>query len=236
MKWWTRLNYSLQEQPKRELTYWRAELKKSERKKKNMIDPQKRYGFVRDVEADLLDELALTIKREWGEMRFLEVGVFGGGTVSGLVRRCQAIECPIYAAGVDFEQWKPQPAPLPDYEFHAGDSMEQWRDITKRFNFLFVDGCHCVIHAMCDFLNYSQFVDVGGYVLFHDTGLPDGKHDQEPWPQDHSYAGVNNSKLGVREALHKLGLLQGYRKDWELVKELESNTGLMGMVLLRKLQ
>lgn len=199
-----------------------------------MIDPQKRYGFVRDVEADLLDELAVTIKNEFGAIRFLEIGVFGGGTVSGLVRRAKVIGSPITAAGVDFAPWRPSPDPLLDYQFLTGDSMEMWRELQGTFNFLFVDGCHCVIHAMCDFLNYSPFVEVGGYCLFHDTALPTDRYDQEPWPQDHSYAGKSQSKLGVREGLTKIGLLQGHRRDWTLLRELPSETGLMGMCLFKK--
>lgn len=202
-----------------------------------MIDPLQRYGFMRGVEADLFDELLPKIRDEFGGVRFLEVGVFGGGTVTGVVRRCREINSPIYAAGVDFPEWCPQPHPLPNYEFHGVDSMDAWRSITNKFNFLMVDGCHCTNHAQCDFLNYSGFVETGGYVVFHDTALPTGKEKQEEWPQtDHSYAGKPPSVLGVRQALVNLGLLQGYRTDWKLVKELPSDSGLMGMCLFKKLK
>ena len=114
--------------------------------------------------------------------------------------------------------------------------MDAWRQITGKYNFLFVDGCHCVNHAMSDFLNYSPFVEVGGYTLFHDTALPTGKEKQEPWPQtDHGYFGKPPSVLGVREGLKKLGLLQGYRSDWKLIEEIPSDSGLMGMCLFQKL-
>lgn len=202
-----------------------------------MIDPQKRFGFMRKEEADLIDGLLPKIQAQFGTVRFLEIGVFGGGTVTGIVRRCGEIGCSVFAAGVDFIEQKPAPAPLPDYEFHDRDSMDAWRDITNRFNFLFVDGCHCVNHAMCDFSNYSPFVEVGGYALFHDTALPTalGKTEQEAWPQtDHSYAGKPPSVLGVREGLRKLGLLMDYRLDWKLIEEVESPSGLMGMTLYQR--
>lgn len=134
------------------------------------------------------------------------------------------------------EIYKPNPLPTLDYDFYFGDSMDQWQHIKRRdFNFLFVDACHCVVHASQDFLNYAPFVEVGGYVLFHDTALPTGKYDQEPWPQDHSYAGKSNSKLGVREALKKVGLLDGRRNDFQFIRELESDSGLMGMTLYRRI-
>lgn len=200
-----------------------------------MIDQKERYGFMRDVEADLFDEMMDRLKAEFGEIAFLEVGVFGAGTVRGVYRRAAEIGCPVRAVGVDFEQYRPNPTPGDNYEFHGKDSMDAWRDIKFDANLLFVDGCHCVQHAMTDFLNYSPMVRVGGYCIFHDTALPTGQEKQEEWPQtDHGYFGKPPSVLGVREGLTKMGLLQGYRKDWELIRELPSSSGLMGMHLFKK--
>jgi len=192
------------------------------------------YVFLRPVEAALIDDLIETLKRDFGEVRFLEIGVFGGNSTRGVVKKCREIGVPIYAAGVDFPEQKPAPIPTPDYEFHAGDSMDMWRNIHGSFNFLFIDACHCVNHSSQDFLNYSPFVEVGGYILLHDTALPTGKKEQGDWPQYHGYAGKKDSTLGVREALKKLGLLDGRRSDFEFVRELESDSGLMGMMLFRR--
>jgi hypothetical protein len=186
-----------------------------------MIDPQKRYGFLRAEEADLIDRLLVTIKEQFNSVSFLEIGVFGGGTVSGIVRRCKEIGCPVTAAGVDFLPWKPSPAPLPDYDFHDSDSMDAFRGMTGPYNFLFVDGCHCVNHAMCDFLNYSPLVVLNGYCLFHDTALPKDGVTQGDWPQDHSYAGKPPSVLGVRDGLKKLGLLQDFAKTGNWSKKFQ---------------
>jgi hypothetical protein len=191
---------------------------------------------MRKEEADLLDRLTLKLKEEFGSIKMIEIGVFGAGTTRGMYLRGQEIDCPVEATGVDFEQYRPNPTPDPNYVFHARDSMDAWRDIKGKYNFLFVDGCHCVNHAQCDFLNYSPFVDVEGYCLFHDTALPTslGKVEQEAWPQNHSYAGTPDSILGVREGLNKLGLLQNYRADWKLIEEIPSDTGLMGACLFQK--
>ena len=194
-----------------------------------------RYGFIRDVEADLVDRTLGKIKSQFGEVRFLEIGVFCGDTVRGVVRWCQKNDCPVYAAGVDcMAHYKPNPAPLPDYVFYEGDSMDMWREIKEKFNFLWIDGCHCVNHSACDFINYSPLVVVGGACLFHDTALPSSGTKQEEWPQDHSYAGKPPSVLGVREGLKKLGLLQDYRTDWKLIEEVPSDTGLMGAMVFEK--
>jgi hypothetical protein len=161
----------------------------------------------------------------------------GAGTVRGIYRRAKEIDCPVQCVGVDFEMYRPNPTPDPEYKFYGGDSLDVWRDFPTdiKFNFLFIDACHCVVHSSQDFLNYSPFVQVNGLVLFHDTALPTGKTEQEAWPQtDHSYAGKPPSVLGVREGLKKLGLLQGYRSDWKLLEEIPSDSGLMGMHLFQK--
>src|SRR5437899_2120366 len=118
-----------------------------------------RYGFIREPEeADCVDRTIELVQLNFGEVRFLEIGVFSGGTTAGVARRCKEIGCPLYAAGVDcLPKYKPDPKLFPelpdDYAWYEGDSMDMWRQIESRFNFLWVDGCHCVNHSMCDFLN-----------------------------------------------------------------------------------
>lgn len=149
-----------------------------------------KYGDMRPCEEEFMDGLLSAIKIQFGSVSFLEIGVLSGNTVRGVVHRCFDIDCPIKAAGVDFEQWRPNPTPCADYQFYAGDSMDAWRDIRSyRANLLLIDGCHCVNHSMCDFLNYSPFVVQGGWVLFHDTALPEGRDEQDLHPQNHAYAG-----------------------------------------------
>lgn len=193
---------------------------------------------MREVEYDFLDEITLRLKAEFGQIRFLEIGVCGGNTVRGMYRRGKAIDCPTHCAGVDFEQYRPKPSPGDGYEFFAGDTMDMWRKIGGTFNLLLVDGCHCVNHSMADFLNYSTFVVVGGYCLFHDTAVGrDPVHIQDTFGQNHSYAGQPDSVLGVREGLYKTGLLQGYRADWKLVREIVNNESTtMGMILFQKVK
>lgn len=191
---------------------------------------------MREVECDLMEQTITRIKNEFGSLRFLEVGVFTGDTARGVARYSNSIGCPVNAAGVDFVEYTPVPPPECPYVFYDGDSMDQWRRVHGRFNLLFVDGCHCVNHSMTDFLNYSPFVDVGGYCLFHDTALPFGEQKQGEYPQNHGYAGQQPSVLGVREGLVKNGLLQGHRTDWQLITDIESNTGLMGMCLFKKVK
>lgn len=192
-----------------------------------------KYGFLRDVEYEFFDELVLRIKNELGEVRFLEIGVWGANTATGVVNRCREIGCPVKCAGVDIS---PLNSPLPHegYVYYQGDSIEMWRQVTGTYTLLLVDGCHCSSHCAIDFLHYSPFVVVGGYCLLHDTALPDGSDKQDEHPQDHSYYGKPPSVLGVRDALKKLGLLQGHRKDWVFVQEVPSSDGTCGLMLFKK--
>lgn len=193
-----------------------------------------------EAEYDLIDRTLDRIKADFGEVRFLEIGVCGGGTVAGVARRCKQIDVPLFASGVDcLEHYKPDPKLFPelpaDYKFYQGDSMDQWRNIPDKFNLLLVDACHCCNHAMCDFLNYSPLLVVGGFALFHDTAVPKDQYEQMAFPQDHSFAGKDPGKLGVREGLKKMGLLQGYRSDWKLVEEVPNDGGVMGMMSFQKM-
>lgn len=196
-----------------------------------------RFGWMTHAEADALGKLLKTIATDFKEIRFLEIGVFGGSTTSGVYETAEALGCPLYAAGVDLAQGKPPVDKYPDYHFYEGDSMDQWRNIKERFNLLFVDGCHCINHSMCDFLNYSPLVVVGGYCLFHDTAaLGDcSASDQGAWPQDHSYHGLPPSSLGVRQGLLRMGLLNNLRTDWTKVWEIRESA-IMGMTLFKKLK
>lgn len=194
----------------------------------------KRYGMMREVEYDLMDEILLRVKGEFGTIRFLEVGVMGGDTTRGVYRKASELGCPVECAGVDFEAFRPTWAPS-GHKFFPGDSMDAWRKMSGEFNFLLVDACHCINHVMVDFLNYSPFLVVGGYALFHDTGVVGKTQQQNEFPQSHSYAGQPPSVMGVRDGLKKLGLLDGRRGDWQTVKEVPAGEdGIMGMILFRK--
>lgn len=195
-----------------------------------------RYGYITKKEAARLDMLIDRIHDEFGHLSFMEIGVFGGSTLSGIVERAESLNCPYQCAGVDFRKGRPEVSAYPNYTFYEGDSMDMWRSVKGEFNLLFVDGCHCINHSMCDFLNYSPFVVVGGYCLFHDTApTKEGGVEQGMFEQDHSYAGKPSSVLGVREGLKKIGLLGNHRDDWKLEWEIRE-TDIMGMTCFKKLK
>lgn len=192
-----------------------------------------RYGWITKKESQFVENLLGEIQKEFGQIRFLEIGVFGGCTMLGITEWAENHGCPCQCEGVDIG---PKPNFVPEgYVYHQGDSMDQWRSMSGEFNLLWVDGCHCIIHSMCDFLNYSPFVTLGGYCLFHDTAGIGGDDVQGEYPQDHSYAGKPSSVLGVRQGLKKMGLLQGHRTDWQLIGEIKESD-IMGMSVFKKMK
>ncbi len=195
-----------------------------------------RYGQLEEEEYDLIDRVLERLKVSFGEVRFLEIGIWGGVTATGIARKCKELGIPVSATGVDKSPNVPTPLPTPDYNYVQGDSLYQYGKITGKFNFLLIDGCHCAIHAMCDFLNYSPFLDVGGLCMFHDTASRKDEDEQDHFTQDHSDIGMPDSVLGVRNGLKKLGILQGYRTDWKFIEEHPNETGLMGAMVYQKLK
>lgn len=193
-----------------------------------------KYGWIDQREAELLDEVLTAVQKEFGIIRFLEIGIRDGATVRGVYQRAREIGCPVHCEGIDIPQPNPPPTPDPEFVFHGGDSAIVWCTLKAEFNLLFIDGCHCCNHVETDFLNYSPLVSLNGYVLFHDTALSDEK--AALWPQDHSYFSKATVPFGVREGLRKLGLLAGYRSDWKFLKEIrETDDNFMGMCLFQKI-
>lgn len=179
-----------------------------------------------------MDRFLEQLKREFGYVRFLEIGVAEGATMAGILERCDVLQVPVSYVGVDGPQGKPSFLPE-NCTFVEGDSAYAYPRVGDGFNILFIDGSHALSYVMLDFLNYSPLVVVDGYCLFHDTHEGPtwtGMHFQGTGPKD-----MVDNNIAVRPALKKLGLLQGYRSDWQFVEEIKDQE-IMGMMLYRKLR
>jgi hypothetical protein len=189
-----------------------------------------KYGVWTHGEAAFMDRFLARVGREFGDVRFLEIGVAEGATMAGILERCDELGLSCHYEGVDGECGKPGFLP-PNCVFHQGDSAQVFPQIPPGFNILFVDGSHNNNYVCLDFLNYSTKVVVGGYVIFHDsigTAKWEGLHYQGTGPD------IPEFRIAVRMALKKLGLLQGYRKDWQFVEEIK-DTEIMGMYVVKKM-
>lgn len=179
-----------------------------------------------------MDRFLEQLKNEFGYVRFLEIGVAEGATMAGALERCDVLQVPVTYEGVDGPQGKPSFLPE-NCTFIEGDSAYAYPRVGEGFNICFIDGSHALNYVMLDFLNYSPKVVVGGYCLFHDTREgPTWQHlhFQGTGPKD-----MPDNNIAVREGMKKLGLLQGYRSDWQFVEEIKDQE-IMGMILMKKLK
>lgn len=188
------------------------------------------YGIFSPGEAVYFDRMLEQVGRQFGHIRFLEIGVAEGATMAGILERCDHLGIPCTYEGVDGSQGKPNPIP-DNCKFIEGDSTQVHRQVGEGFNVCFIDGSHALNFVMLDFLNYSPKVIPGGLCIFHDT------RDTQEWQTKH-YQGTGDqsnvdNNIAVRLALKKLGLLQGYRRDWEFVEEI-TDVQIQGMMSFRK--
>ena len=86
-------------------------------------------------------------------------------------------------------------------------------------HFCFIDGCHGAPCAKADFEAVEPKVPVGGIVVFHDCGEAETGTD---------WQGHCNQYINVRQALRELGLLDGSRPGWRLVKEIVGSRNFGG--------
>jgi hypothetical protein len=80
------------------------------------------------------------------------------------------------------------------------DTIKQFED--NKFDFVFIDGCHCAKHAELDAKNYASKVKVGGYFGFHDSSPTfQGGSEQPRTPECsedthiHVVKGIENSGI-----------------------------------------
>jgi hypothetical protein len=182
-----------------------------------------------------LEELILKLRPTYPEMTYLEIGVAQGGTLSGMAQsmrccmkwRAVGVELPNGYSYDEQETLRNARSKHLDIEFIHDISepvVPSWNQITvylmdshvfmacfwrQPIHLALIDGCHgrnCVVK---DFSNIEEYMEPGGYVLFHDFG-----EDQIGQTQTHC------KMLDVRGACAELGLLDGSRAGWKFAGEL----------------
>ncbi len=178
-------------------------------------------GMERQFE-DLLAGQAL----RFTPLRYLEIGVCHCETTQGayhiLKESLGSFDFDVVA--VDLED-----DPEPSFVIQArkdrritrviGESERFLPTISKPFHFVLIDGCHSERCATVDFLNVEKLSIVGTIVLFHDF--------QES-AQGGDIQGHCQKPIGVRDAVKKLGLMDGTRPRWKRLSDLKGDPKLGG--------
>ena len=152
------------------------------------------------AELKMLSSFAMHVKRNKKEAKYLEIGVFGGGTTK-YIRDCVDIAC----TGIDlFEDFKissnnthvsgnyaiedVQNFLGPDVELLKGDSKVILQSLKDKYDLIFIDGNHTYDGAKSDFENCLPLLAEGGFIAFHNCSAiyePDYglycKKDGGPW-------------------------------------------------------
>jgi hypothetical protein len=179
------------------------------------------YGLLGPTDPTVIERTLLEVARVFKcdpPFRVLEIGVCEGKTARGIKEFLDSYNIKFEYWGVDNQRDRSVELPFPGANLVIGDSTTEYHRIPndKWFRWILIDGCHCVNHAMLDFLHYSPLLSSGGFILFHDTN-PDtqGKLDY----QGHGPKDNPDMYISTRKAMELLGLSTGYLRGWSLVED-----------------
>ena len=191
------------------------------------------YGLLSNVDIQSL-EGSIRLAHETFPAQALtvvEIGICHGDTSRGIRDYLNGLGVAFSYHGFDSQRDKQISPPFEGASLHLGDSAEIYHEAPEGIHWLMIDGCHCVNHMMLDFLHFGDRVAKGGVAIFHDVSpLSQNKCDY----QGH---GPNIADFGTacREGIRKLGLYDGFRTDWVLIKEdWEPNLNWGGVAVFQK--
>lgn len=138
-----------------------------------------RFGSITEVDAQVI-EATLEQLVPLGSVKWLEIGMFQGGTGIGVRDFLAAKGVALEWWGIDAGYITEPVVPFPGATVIKGRSEEVYPSVPDDFDGIFIDGCHCRNHVILDAFNYGSKVKKGGFLLFHDTSpFAQGK-DKQP--------------------------------------------------------
>jgi hypothetical protein len=171
-----------------------------------------RFGSILEEDAQVI-EATLDQLLPRGHVRWLEVGMFRGGTGIGVrdYLAARGVSCEYW--GIDAGYITDPVQPFAEAHVVKGRSEEVYPYIPDGFDGIFIDGCHCRNHVILDTLNYSPKVKPGGFILFHDCGKGSQGKDKQPCGPDRPEFWIST--------LAAFDLMRWPRPGWELFTEKE---------------
>lgn len=194
------------------------------------------YGLISFEEAHAIEQSLLRVVSRFKQdtIRLLEIGVHDGRTSRGI--RDFLTENNV----TNFEHWAvdngkwAKTKPYENVHMVWGDSSETGHLVPAQIHWLFIDGCHCINHALIDISRYGYRLLPGGEMAVHDTynEVPLFCDYQDHGPRDRPEFHLP----GVRLALREFGLSPLIRQDYKLVEEVKyaSYTNKKGISVFEK--
>lgn len=165
------------------------------------------FGLCMEGLEEKFEEVILMVMRYREEVRYLEIGVWLGGTFNTVCDILEATQKPWVAWGIDPD---PHVEPRKNVTIIAKSSAEALGAWMIPIDICLIDGCHCYRCARNDFEQVEPWITRGGIVLFHDFApVAQGSKDQHG----------DRSMLEVRRAVDDLGLLSNTRHGWKMLDE-----------------
>lgn len=204
------------------------------------------YGLISEVDAVVIEKTLDLILDSCQDrtINVTEIGIYAGQTGHGIKKYIESKGRGCYLTGVDNFKDGEIVGFFSYDNFLAGDSGEVAFKLNDSSQHLvFVDGCHCLVHAISDYFCYAPKVKVGGYLAFHDTGqhikpFKDFQHGDKDNP---------DAYISVRKALQTIGLLEpftnrnyknvegGIYDQWEIIfDEYDPSNEAGGVTVFKK--
>ena len=146
---------------------------------------------------------------------FVDLGVRGGISSSIFLINSKDKNNKVFGVDVDEKAGK-QLFGHSNYTKLLGDSVTIGKGWSEPISGLFVDTFHIKEQVMCELYYWFEHIVEGGFVAFHDTNWPDGKHDKYGgiiWPRVEEalkdFFGV--SELNYEDEFIKMS---NYPKSW----------------------
>lgn len=127
------------------------------------------------TDAETILQVCEEASRNGPDLKFLEIGIFGGATARGIKDWCDRNHIELNYWGIDnsshpgFGGKLKLTHPFDGAKVIDRDSAEAFVLVPDGFDVIFCDGCHCFNHVVLETIHYSKKVRAGGFLMFHDT-------------------------------------------------------------------
>jgi hypothetical protein len=193
------------------------------------------YSGITNLDARNIEETLLkTYNHFKTKLRIIEIGVCAGCTARGMKNFLDKKQIPFEYFGIDNGRDGNIQLPFPEATLILGDSAKVYYKVPGQFHFVFIDGCHCILHTMLDFLLYGDKLLIGGFVVFHDTSpLVQGL---DPYQDGTDSPQISDFAIACKKGIELLKFEN--RNDWEKIIDTYDYTDKLrgGVTIYKKIK
>jgi hypothetical protein len=138
-----------------------------------MIDLKRFYSTDIGINADQLHNIVSKHKNSI----FVDLGVRSGVSSEIMLINSNENNNKVFGVDVDWSLLNPSVRDHENYTILLGDSSTVGKYWDKKIKGLFVDTFHIKEQVLTELYFWYSHVEEGGFIAFHDTNWPEGKHD-----------------------------------------------------------